>query len=190
MQTLEIASILPSHRDFSHELHEVLDFVPIIVHEEVVDLVEVVHHTHECDQFLFVENRYFHSIPGYFFCHIRPGTRWISALQSARIFFFFSFQKNHDLPIFWVATTYRTKLINKSTRSYMTIRQRLTWQQTFFRRVISCLRPAGSSRSWVNSGEESALSMVSSPISESCKYEGLVSLEDSWMKISVVSEKW
>ena len=37
-----IASILPSHVDFSHELHEVLDFVPIIVHEEVVDLVEVV----------------------------------------------------------------------------------------------------------------------------------------------------
>ena len=38
--------------------------------------------------------------------------------------------------------------------------------------------------------EESALPMVSSLISESCRYEGLVLLEDSWMKISVVSEKW
>ena len=42
----------------------------------------------------------------------------------------------------------------------------------------------------MNSGEESALPMVSSLISESCRFEGLVSLEDSWMKISVVSEKW
>ena len=31
----------------------------------------------------------------------------------------------------------RTELINKSHRSYMTDRQRLTWQQTFFKRVIS-----------------------------------------------------
>ena len=42
MLSLEIASILPSHRDFSHELHEDPDFVPIIVHEEVVDFVDVV----------------------------------------------------------------------------------------------------------------------------------------------------
>ena len=41
-RTLEIASILPSHRDFSYELHEDPDIVPPIVHEEVVDLVEVV----------------------------------------------------------------------------------------------------------------------------------------------------
>ena len=40
MSTLEIASILPSHEDFSYELHEVLDFVLMIVHEEVVDLVK------------------------------------------------------------------------------------------------------------------------------------------------------
>ena len=41
-----------------------------------------------------------------------------------------------------------------------------------------------------NSGEESALPMVSLRISESCRYEGLVSLEDSRRKISVVSEMW
>ena len=49
MCSLEISSTLPSHRDFSHELHEDPDFVPIIVHEEVVDLVEVVHHLQEHD---------------------------------------------------------------------------------------------------------------------------------------------
>ena len=42
----------------------------------------------------------------------------------------------------------------------------------------------------MNSGEKSALPMVSSSSSASHKYEGLVSLEDSWMKISVVSQKW
>ena len=57
MWTLKIASILPSHQDFSHELHEVLDFVPIIVHEEVVDLVKVVRLLDEHDKFLIVETR-------------------------------------------------------------------------------------------------------------------------------------
>ena len=52
---LEIASILPSHVDFSYELHEDPDFVLIIVHEEVVDLVKVVHLLQEHDQFLFAE---------------------------------------------------------------------------------------------------------------------------------------
>ena len=33
------------------------DFILIIVHEEVVDLVEVVHHLQECDQFLFAETQ-------------------------------------------------------------------------------------------------------------------------------------
>ena len=56
MQTLEITSILPSHRDFSHELHEVLDFVPIIVHE-VVDLNEVVRLLQEHDQSRLVGTR-------------------------------------------------------------------------------------------------------------------------------------
>ena len=57
MSTLEIASILPSHQDFSFELHEDPDFVLIIVHEEAVDLVKVVRHVQECDQFLFAETR-------------------------------------------------------------------------------------------------------------------------------------
>ena len=42
----------------------------------------------------------------------------------------------------------------------------------------------------MNSGEESALPMVSSLISASCRYEGIVSLNCSWRKISVVSEWW
>ena len=57
MLTLEIASILPSHQDFSYELYEDPDFVLIVVRAEVVDLVEVVHHMQECDQFLFAETR-------------------------------------------------------------------------------------------------------------------------------------
>ena len=55
MSTLEIASVLSSHKDFSCELHEDPDFVLVIVHEEVVDLVKVVQHMQECDQFLFAE---------------------------------------------------------------------------------------------------------------------------------------
>ena len=66
----------------------------------------------------------------------------------------------------------------------MTIRQRLTWQHTFFKRVIS-LSTARWFFSLVNErGEESALPMVSSLSSASCKYE------DSWRKILVVSEWW
>ena len=67
--TLEIASILPSHQ------HEDPDFVLTIVHEEVVDLVEVVHHLQEYDQFLFAKTQSFHSIPGYFSCQNRLETR-------------------------------------------------------------------------------------------------------------------
>ena len=59
MLTLEIASILTSDQDFSNELHEDPDFVLIVVHEEVVYFVEVVHPLQECecDQFLFAEAR-------------------------------------------------------------------------------------------------------------------------------------
>ena len=39
MLNLEIASILPFHWGFSHELHEDPSFASITVHEEVVDLV-------------------------------------------------------------------------------------------------------------------------------------------------------
>ena len=46
----------------------------------------------------------------------------------------------------------------------------------------------GSSRSCVNSGEESALPMVSSLRPPTCKYEGIVSLDCSRKKISPVSE--
>ena len=56
------------------------DFVPIIVNEKAVDLVEVVHHVHECDQFLFAETRQFHSIRGYFSYQNRLGTRVCESL--------------------------------------------------------------------------------------------------------------
>ena len=49
MLSLEIASILPSYCNSSHELHEDLDSIPIIVHEEVVDLVDVVRLLEEHD---------------------------------------------------------------------------------------------------------------------------------------------
>ena len=64
----------------SHELHEVLDFVPIIVHEEVVDLVEVVRLFDEHDKFLFFETWWLHSTFGYFFCHNRLGIRAFESL--------------------------------------------------------------------------------------------------------------
>ena len=46
---IEMFAVLPSHWDFSREVHEDPDFVPMIVHEEVVDLVEVVYHMRESD---------------------------------------------------------------------------------------------------------------------------------------------
>ena len=52
MLSLEIASILPFHCGFSHEFHEDPNFVSITVHEEVVDLVEVVHLYGEHDKVL------------------------------------------------------------------------------------------------------------------------------------------
>ena len=56
------------------------DFVSIILHEEVVDLVEVVRLLDEHDKFLLFETRSFHSIFEYFFCRNRPGTRVFESL--------------------------------------------------------------------------------------------------------------
>ena len=55
-------------------------FVLIIVHEEVVDLVEVVRLLDEHDKVLLFETRSFHSTFEYFFCHNRPGTRVFESL--------------------------------------------------------------------------------------------------------------
>ena len=76
MQSLQIASFLPSHEDFSYELHEGPDFGPIVVHEEVVDPVEVVRLLDEHDKFL-LETRSFHSTFEYFLPENRPGIRVI-----------------------------------------------------------------------------------------------------------------
>ena len=73
-----------------------------MVHEEVVDIVGVVRLLDEHDKFLLAATRSFHSTFEYFFCHNRPGIRVFEflALQSARICFFLSFQKNPDLLTF------------------------------------------------------------------------------------------
>ena len=81
--------------------HEDPDFVLITVHEEVVDLGEVVHLQQEHDQFLFAETRQFHSIPGYFSYQNRHGTRvFESLLQNQREFVFLSFKENPDSLVF------------------------------------------------------------------------------------------
>ena len=64
----------------SVDAHEDPDFVPIIVHEEVVDLVEVVRLLDEHDRVLLFETRSLHSTFEYFFCHNRPGTRVFESL--------------------------------------------------------------------------------------------------------------
>ena len=70
MWTLEIASILPFQRDFSHEPHE----DPSFVSEEVDDLVDVVLLL-EHDEVLLAATRSFHSIVVFFFGHNQPGIR-------------------------------------------------------------------------------------------------------------------
>ena len=57
-----------------------ISFVPIIVHDEVVDLVEVVRLLDEHDKFLLFETRSFHSTFEQFFCHDRRGTRVFESL--------------------------------------------------------------------------------------------------------------
>ena len=49
---------------------------PIIVHEEVVDLVEVVRFLDEHDKFLLFDIQLFK----YFFCHNQPGIRVFESL--------------------------------------------------------------------------------------------------------------
>ena len=56
------------------------DFVPKIVHEEVVDLVDVVRLLDEHDKFIFDEIRQFHSTFGYFFYQNRLETRVFESL--------------------------------------------------------------------------------------------------------------
>ena len=84
MLSLGIASILPSHRDFSHELHEDPNFASITVNEEVHDLIDVVRPLDEHDKFLLFETRSFHSTCEYFFCHNRPGIRVFEALLDSQ----------------------------------------------------------------------------------------------------------
>ena len=64
----------------SHELHEDPYFVPIIVHEEIVDFVEVVRLLDEHDKFLLFETQSFHSTFESFFYQNRPGIRVFESL--------------------------------------------------------------------------------------------------------------
>ena len=68
---------------------------------------------------------------------------WICALKSARICPFLLFKENPDSLVCWVATWFfsaawnsRTKFVHGSPRSWVTYRKGLSWQQTFFKRVI------------------------------------------------------
>ena len=71
--------------EIAQELREDPDFVPITVHEEVVDLVDVVHLLGEYDKFLLFATRSFYSTFGYFFCRNLPGIRvFESPLDSQR----------------------------------------------------------------------------------------------------------
>ena len=54
MLSLEIASILPFHLGFSHELHEDHSFASRTVHEEVDDLVGVVRLRERRTNFFFL----------------------------------------------------------------------------------------------------------------------------------------
>ena len=66
-------------------LHEDPNFASIPVHEEVVDLVDVVRLLDEHDKFLLFVTRSFHSTFEYFFCRNRPGIRvFESLLESQR----------------------------------------------------------------------------------------------------------
>ena len=58
--------------------------MPIIVHEKVVDLVEVVRLLDEHDKFLLFETRSFRSTNEYLFCHNRPGTRVFESLLDSQ----------------------------------------------------------------------------------------------------------
>ena len=136
MLSLEIASILPSHWDFSHELHEDPDVVPIIVHEDVVDLVEVVRLL-ERDEFLLSATRSFQSIFENFFGHNQPGIRAfesppLSVQESPNLFTFRVLSLN-----FLAALVTYVTANNGFHRSIMTHwRRRQTRRQAFFFGVI------------------------------------------------------
>ena len=57
MLSLEIASILPFHDDFSYEFHEDPDFVLTVVLEVAVELAWIAHTLFKYDQFPFAENQ-------------------------------------------------------------------------------------------------------------------------------------
>ena len=86
VERTEISSILPFHRDSSHELHEDPSFASTTVHEEVDDLVDVVLLL-EHDEVLLAATRSFRFIFCYFFDHNQPGIRvFESPLDSQRGF--------------------------------------------------------------------------------------------------------
>ena len=68
----------------SHEPHEDPNFDSITVHEEVVDLVEVVRLHDEHDKFLLSVSGSFHSDFLFFFSHYRPGIRVFESLHDSQ----------------------------------------------------------------------------------------------------------
>ena len=103
---------------------------------------------------------------------------------------FSSYKENPDSFVFHVVTWFslltRTKFVYGSLRSSV-------WNRTVLTKNFlheSDLRSAGSSRSWMKSGEDSAFPMVASSSSASSKYEDTasLSLDFFWKIISKVSD--
>ena len=147
MLNLEIASILPFHWGFSHELHEnpsfasiPFHFASIPFHEECVGLVDVVRLLDEHDKFLFV-TRSFQLLNT---SSIVIGLEFMFSNLFLTISenLLLSFQKNPNLLIFRVVSLgflgARHKCANKgSPRSIMTDWRRQTGRQAFFWKIGS-----------------------------------------------------
>ena len=126
---------------------------------------------------------------GYFFCHNRLGTRVSESLfynqREFAIFvipeeFWFAHFLSREMDFLW-----RLNLANQTHQQvspFLHDRQTTTDMTTNFLQESDKL-VYGPLVLLANSGEDSALPMVSSLISESCRYEDLVSLETPGWKL-------
>ena len=142
MLNLGIASILPFHWGFSHELHEDPSFASITIHEEVVDLVGVVRLLDEHDKFLlFWLDRFIQLLNS---SSIVIGLELVFSnlrLTVSENLLSLSLQESPNLFILRVVSLSflgaRHKSANNgSPRSIMTDWRRQTGRQAFFFRVI------------------------------------------------------
>ena len=131
MWTLEIASILPSHWDFSYELHEDPDFVRIILLKKLlissklfITCKGVIH---------FSPLRLDNSIQFLNTSPIRIGLGLVFVNLCSKIFenlLSLSFKKNPDLHIFWVATCFFLCCVNLANEVHAQVSPLLHDRQT------------------------------------------------------------